>query len=155
MRRQQKAASALSSSLRRVAVVGDAAAASSPAQPARPRRRLGGAASGVKRAIGRGLFDVVLAGAAGGGYVLGAKAGEERYEEIRAQAGAGRPGPRLTAPLTLGAGASSSGRAPLRRPADQVVVAVAVRAPSAHHDLIAEGQLCASGTGRERAPAHS
>ena len=41
---------------------------------------------GVKHAIGRGLFDVALAGPVGGGYVLGAKAGEERYEEIRTQA---------------------------------------------------------------------
>ena len=43
----------------------------------------------MKQAIGRGLFKVALGGAVGGGYVLGAKAGEERYEEIR-EPGAGR-----------------------------------------------------------------
>ena len=36
----------------------------------------------ARRSLGRKLWDLVLLSAAGGGYVLGARAGRERYEEI-------------------------------------------------------------------------
>lgn len=76
------AGSAVSGSRRQVAKSVSAV----PDRASRRGRKVAKRGRKMRRSLARKLWDVVLLTAAGGGYVAGARAGEERYEEIAAWA---------------------------------------------------------------------
>lgn len=86
-KRRKAAVASLSASTSR----GSSSASSVAAVPGKVAKR----GRKARKSLGRKLWNLVLLGAGGGGYVLGAKAGRQRYDELSQVAGAVAESPQV------------------------------------------------------------